>query len=368
MRSKSLTILAILAVVSVVAAVAAVYQRGNISRIAAPPDALFPGLTDRVNDVAAVSVVTPEGAFTIRKGDSGAWMMAEKSDYPVQFETIKQAVVGMASLRPLEAKTVKADKYPRLQVADPTPDDAGSGEGTLIRLEDAGGGEIAGLIVGKTKSVETSSRPGWYYVRKPGDEQSWLASGRIEVFEKATGWLDPTMIQIARTRIRAAETVQPDGGELRISRTDPRGRDFAVDTVPEGAKVAFETAPNALGSALTYISFEDVKPAADVAFDDAGKAVFSTFDGLVITSELAEADDVTWVRFSAAFDEAAVALDGLSEDDAKDMKPADEVKAEAERINARFGAWAYRLPDYKVKDLRTALSDVVTFDDKDGKS
>lgn len=368
MRSKSLTILAILTVASVAAAVAAVYQRSSISRIAAPPEELFPGLIDRVNDVAAVSVVTPEGVFTVRKGDDDAWLMAEKSDYPVQFETIKQAVVGMASLRPLEAKTVKADKYPRLQVADPNPDDAGSGEGTLIRLEDAGGGEIAGLIVGKTKSVETSSRPGWYYVRKPGDEQSWLASGRIEVFENATGWLDATMIRIERTRIRAAETVQPDGTALQISRTDPRGRDFDVDNVPEGGKVSFETAPNALGSALTYVSFDDVRPAAEVDFENAGKAVFSTFDGLVVTTELADIDDVTWVRFSAAFDEEAVALDGLSEDDAKEMKSADDVKAEAEQINMRYGVWAYRLPDYKIKDLRTALSDVVTSEDEDGKS
>ena len=368
MRSKSLTILAILTVVSVAAAVAAVYQRSSISRIAAPPDVLFPGLIDRVNDVAAVSVVTPEGAFTIRKGADGAWLMVEKDDYPVQFETIKQAVVGMASLRPLEAKTVKADKYPRLQVADPTPDDAGSGEGTLIRLQDAAGGEIAGLIVGKTKSVETSSRPGWHYVRKPGDAQSWLASGRIEVFENATGWLDATMIRIERTRIRAAETVQPDGAALRISRTDPRGRDFEVDNVPEGGEVSFETAPNALGSALTYISFDDVRPAAEVDFENAGKAVFGTFDGLVVTTELADIDDVTWVRFSAAFDEAAVALDGLSEDDVKAMKSADDVKAEAEQINARYGVWAYRLPDYKIKDLRTALSDVVTSEDKDGRS
>lgn len=368
MRSKSLTILAILAVVSVAAAVAAVYQRASIGSIAAPPDELFPGLMDRVNDVAAVSVVTPEGAFAIRRGADDGWVMAEKSDYPVQFETIKQAVVGMASLKPLEAKTVKADKYARLQVADPNPDGAGSGEGTLIRLEDAGGGEIAALIVGKTKSVETSSRPGWYYVRKPGDEQSWLASGRIEVFEKATGWLDATMLRIERTRIRAAETVQPDGAALRISRTDPRGRDFDVDNVPEGGEVSFDTAPNALGSALTYISFDDVRPAGDLGFDGAGKAVFSTFDGLVVTAELADLDEVTWVRFSAAFDEAAVALDGLSEDDAKQMKQADEVKAEAEEINTRYGVWAYRLPDYKIKDLRTALSDVVTSADGDGKS
>ena len=87
-----------------------------------------------------------------------------------------------------------------------------------------------------------------------------------------------------------------------------------------------------------------------------------------MTTELADIDDVTWVRFSAAFDEAAVALDGLSEDDVKAMKSADAVKAEAEQINARYGVWAYRLPDYKIKDLRTALSDVVTSEDKDGRS
>ena len=59
------------------------------------------------------------------------------------------------------------------------------------------------------------------------------------------------------------------------------------------------------------------------------------------------------------FDPARVALDKLPEDKRGKMKKPDEVKQEAEQINARYGVWAYRLSSYKGKDFAISREEVV---------
>lgn len=367
MRSKSLVALAAVTAVAVVAAGVVVYQREQAPQTVEVPSELFPGLLGKVNEVEAVAVQLPEQSFTVRRQGDG-WVMAEKHGYPVKFETVKQAVVGMASLKPREAKTAKAENYARIKVVDPREEGDAKGKGTLLRLLGPGEKEIAALIVGAVDSVPTSSREGWYYVRRPGEARTWLAGGRLELSDKITGWLDSEMIAINRDRVRTATTIQPDGATVTVYREKSSDENFKVENVPEGGKVLYETVPNGLGSALGFLSFDDVKPVGEVKFDGANKAVFTTFDGLKLTVELVQQDGQNWARFIAEPDPAAARPDAIDEKHKGIMKSPEEVAKEAEHINNRFGVWAYQLPNYKADDFRTSLDKLVSFPEKDGKS
>jgi len=351
MRSKPFLVLAVLTVLALAAAAASIVERQNANRLPDVPAALFPGLMDRVNDVATVDVATPAGAFTIRR-DGELWQAVEKSGYPVKFETVKQAVVGMASLKPLEPRTQDAGLYHRLQLVDPRDAKATEGKGVLIELKDAAGKQIAAVIVGKTKSVSTTAREGWYYVREPEERRTWLASGRIDVFERPTAWLDSSMIEINRNRVRSATSIQPDGTALTVGRPNNTKVDFAVENVPQGYRQTFDTAPNSLGAALGFLSFEDVKPAGEVDFAGANKAVFKTFDGLVVTGLVKRlGEEEFWIRFEAAHDPAGDVSATLGEEERAKLSKPEDVAKEVAHIQARFAPWAYRVPKYKAEDF-----------------
>lgn len=348
MKSRGLLILASVTAISVAAAVWAVVDREQRSRAAAVPNALFPGLTAQVNEVAKVEVSGPGIDFTIAKGADGDWTVPEKGGYPVKFETVKQAVVGMASLKPLEPRTGKPELHSKLNLRLPSD----GGRGTVLTLKDSDGNELASVVVGKTRSVATKARPGWHYVRKAGEDQSWLAEGRVEVWNKIERWLDPDMPIVERRRIHIVRRTLPGGDTIEIAKDDPQARDFTILDIPEGFRALHDTVANPLGSALGFLTFEDVMPAKDKPLENTVLASYVTYDGLVVDIHLMKQDDdIYWARFEGRYDPDEVRLDTLNEDQRESMKSETEVREEAEKINSRYGDWAYKLPSYKGKDF-----------------
>ena len=362
MRAKPFSILAIVTIVSVAIAAWSVFERNQATASRPPPGGLFPRLIDQVNQIEHIDVQTPKLSFSINRTEAGQWQVKERNGYPVKFETIKQAVVGIANTRLLETKTAKPDLHDRLFLKSPKE----GGRGTIITLGDGSGKTIAAIIVGKTKSSPTKSEDGIHYVRRLDEDQSYLASGRIEVWETIDRWLDNTMPTINRKRVRAATTIQPDGSRAGVSRHDPEDRDFKIIDIPKGMKPLHDTAGNALGSALGFLGFEDVRPASKVDFTGANKAIFKTFDGVSIELTIKKEEDHYWLQIITGFDAADVMLDGLTPEKIKKMKNIEDAKGEVTKFNKRFSAWAYRIPEYKAKDFMTGAEQLFIKDD--GKS
>ncbi len=361
MKTKPFAILAIFTALAVGGAIWSIQERGRATASLAPPGGLFPDLISRVNDIARIDVQTPKLAFTIERGKSGdTWGVKERGGYPVKFETVKQAVVGIAAMRLLEAKTAKPDLHARLFLKSPKD----GGRGTTMALADGADKTIAAIVVGKTKSSPTKTEDGVYYVRRLDQVQSYLASGRVEVWETIDRWLDDAMPIIARKRVRAVTTTQPNGDRAGVVRTDPDSRDFKIADIPPGMKAVHDTAGNALGSALGFLDFKDVRAAGKVDFAGANLASFKTFDGVTLHLSVIKKKDGHWMVISAAYDAADVKLDGVTDEQKKAMKSTDDARREVADINRRFGPWAYQVPDYKAKDFLTGPDDLLVKDDK----
>ena len=362
MRQRGILILAAVAILVVITAVYALQQRESRTVQAQLPALLFPGLLEKVNDVATVSVAGPEESFTIAKDKDGKWTMPSKGGYPVPVETVKQALVGLAELKPVEQKTANPEFFSKLDLQDRDAKDSKSLE---IRLQDSGGKDIAAVLVGKRGATATTSTPGTIYVRKPGENQTWLASGRFEPDPKAVRWLDRDVVKVERQRVNTVTATRPDGNKLVVARETPTADDFKPLNVPEGAKLISGGPSNALGSALGYISYDDVAPAASIDFSDAAKAEYRTFDGLVVTVSVKEKDGKHWVKFDAAQDRSVTAPAGKDEKDKP--KTPEEVAKEVEAFNAKTKGWAYEVTKYKAEDFTKTLDDVIEKEKKDEK-
>lgn len=297
--------------------------------------AVLPGVGPKLGEVARVTLVHGAEKTTLqRQGKS--YVVAEKGDYPADAAKLHQTLLGLAELDYVEPKTSKPDLYPRLEVEDPGKTGAKS---TLVTVSDGKGTLIGELIIGKRRIDELGGGNDGIYVRKPGNAQSWLARGTLDISGDTTSWLDRNVVDLPRDKVKEVVLIQPDGSKLDIAHDKP-GAPLALKDQPANTKLKSDTVLVEPTTALASLTLTDVKPAADLPFPAEGvsRAEFTSFDGLTLKLALFDKDGKSWLHIEAS-----------------GTGPAEKQAAD---INARVGKWVYAIPDYKAKALRTKLVDV----------
>jgi len=255
MTPRSLLGLGAVTVVVAIAAVASVAGRYAGTPVVRDESPVFKGLEERLNGVGRLTVKTAEEEFTIQR-DGANWTMLEKKGYVVDAEKARTALFQLSQLRLAEAKTRMPDRYPRLEVEDPSAKDAKSAR---LTVKDEAGGVLADVIVGKAKAT-LAGGTGDTYLRMPGEAQAWLARGTLDLRERAADWLVKDVVDIDEKRIRRIATT-PVAGEpavlVRKSADDPT---FVLEGIPEGKK-AKQDELNAFGAVLSGLNLLDVMPA-----------------------------------------------------------------------------------------------------------
>ena len=131
---------------------------------------------------------------------------------------------------------------------------------------------------------------------------------------------------------------QPDGSKLDIARDKPDDK-LALKDAPTDTKLKSDTVLVEPTTALASLTLTDVRPAAEMPSDGAVHGEVSTFDGLTVTFTLADKDGKSWVHLEAS--------------------GAGDAAKTAETLDAKLRSWAYAIPEYKAKLLRTKLANVV---------
>lgn len=348
MKPKVLLVLSGITAVVTVAAVAAVASR-HWEGLASTEVRPFPGLLDKVNEVAEITIRKHDGAITLSRGDEG-WGLVEKYNYRVQRERVRQTVIGIGDLRLTEPKTRKPERYARLGVEDIETEDARS---KLVTLRDEKGETLAELIIGRPYA---GVGRGGMYVRLPGEEQAWLAETEVEIPGAEVSWLVQRIIHVSPKRVARLTTVQPDGETLVLYKEAPDDEHFIFEDLPVDAVLKGETVADETGSVLLAVDLVDVVPESEVDFsgDGVARAEVATFDGLVVKVEMIKVDGAPWARFNASFEPAPDQDPAVAA--AAGLKGGDEVAAEAGEINARLGGWAYRLDDWRGRNMTIKLA------------
>ncbi len=299
--------------------------------------AVLPELAKHIDRVARVTLVRGEGKTTLLRQDNKDWVVEEKGAYPADGAKVRQALLGLAELRYVEPKTRKPDFYPRLQVEDAAQKGAKS---MLVTAADDKGGVLGEIIAGKRRIDQLGGGIDGIYVRKPGDAQSWLARGTLDVAGDAVGWLDRKIVDLPQENIKDAVIIQPDGDKLHFAREKPASP-LALKDAPANAKLKSDTALVEPAGALASLDLADVRPAADMQLPKEGvtHAEYTSFDGLTVKVWLFQQDGKDWARFEAS--------------------GAGDAEKQATELNAKFSRWVYAVPDYKAKMLKTKLADVV---------
>jgi hypothetical protein len=337
MQKNRLIALFVVTAIVVVAAIGLTLAGGGSAPDRGAGERVAPELASHVGDVATITVARAAGAFNVVRQADGNWGVAEKSNYPADTAKVRQTVLGMAELTLVEPKTAKPDSYPRLEVEDAGKEGAKS---ALLTLKDKSGGKLAELIVGKRRVDRLGTGVDGVYVRRPGEAQSWLAKGTLELPPDAKDWLDKKVAAIAAKRIKSVTLIQPDSAKVVLQRDNADAK-FTVEGAPEGAKVKSDYTVSEPASTLDNLELTDVQPEASLPFPAEGvnQAELVTFDGLTVTVRVLEKDGTNWIRLAAS---------GTG-----------DAEKEAKAFNDKVSPWVYAVAPYKANPLKTKMADLI---------
>ncbi|NIW23165.1 MAG: DUF4340 domain-containing protein, partial [Gammaproteobacteria bacterium] len=330
MNSRNLMWLAGGLVVLVALAVLGQRQASGPSDVAQADDELFPDLMGVVDEVTSIEIVGAgnETIATLDRGDDG-WTVRERSGYSADLTKVRHTLLSFAEARILEAKTANPELHDRLGVEDVGSDTAG---GVAVSLQ--GPGEPTQIIVGDAAGDYRR------YVRRAGENQSYMINRDPEIGETAADWLDSNIIDLASGRVREIVVTHPDGEFVRASKASADEANFAVQSIPEGRSLLYDSVANVIAGVLQNLTLEDVERATDTTVPQTVTELI-TFDGLRLTVTSLERDDAAWIRIAAA------------------SEPDSEQAEEAQTLNERFAGWRYRIPSYKLEQLTRRMDDLL---------
>ena len=316
-----------------ISAVIAVLILTGRSPIPSPPKPVFPGLADRLGELAWAQI-SRSGTKVDFANVAGRWVVAEKDNYPADPAKLRRLLQGIAELTLIEPRPPDADRSVRID-----PDGTAREAPALITLRGRTGDTVAEIIVAPAPNKAASGGAGAVSIRLPGAEITSPAHGTLELPDDVLGWLDRGIIDLPPTRIASLTLTGADGATLAIGRDAPDAA-FAVADLPAGARLKTDAGLSDVIEALAGLAFDDVKPRALVELPQSGtaRASFVTFDGLAIEMSLFAYQGADWV---------AIACFGTG-----------AANAEGEALNERLTHWVFAIPAGRAKTLRTRLDDV----------
>ncbi len=289
----------------------------------------FPGLAQRLQSAAKIVATRHDGVLEIaRAGET--WVLPAKGGYPVRQEKVRELLVGLTELRLTEPRTANPEMLDRLGLDDPT--NAGS-TATLVRVLDAQGDVIAELVIGRRRVRTQGNVPESAFVRRPGENQAWLAEGRIPVDSDPQLWLDRDIANLPRERVRRVSVNRTGQPPLVLTRAEGPDGKLQVSE-PADAPPTEETNLDEVGRAFEFLTFLDVKPEAEIPGEPLGETRFELTDNLAIVVRPRKDGEAVWITLAAEGDD------------------------EATRLNARWRGWAYQVGPWKEKSFIPLIADL----------
>ncbi len=325
---------------------------------------MFPGLAAKLADAARIEITHQGTTITLaRIGDKpeAPWGLVQRGMYPVQATKLRGMLTALTEVRLVEQRTTDPAMFPRLGLADADQKDSTA---DLLRVFDSKAKPLAELLVGHRRVRTEGNVPDEVFVRRPGDLQTWLAEGSLQVDADPQLWLDRDIMNIDHSRI-AGVVVHRGDAELDFTAKDGK----LVLTAGENPPKLEDYKLDDLDRGLELLTFEDVTADKDAAASKVGapigNSVFTTTDGLAVHVTVLKGEKDIWARFSAAAEGAGGAAAGGGDKaggdkaggdkGAGDKGGGDKAGVEAAKLNAKLAGWTFQLGSWKQASLTPDL-------------
>lgn len=340
---------------------------------------LFPGLLEKTAGVKVIEVRRGDQVVTLQRGESpDVWTIDQRDAYPADAQRVSEVVNALVRSVVAETKTSNPEYYARLGVAEP---DQSSESSTLVTLKGESESVLASVILGKSAQGDVQdpmdfSRPArkGVYARRAGEPQALLLADAIPVPDSPSGWMKTDIFTLDQSRITASTLTHASPPQtLTFTRTGDDASSWNLGEKPADRELRSTGVLGPIATLLSYVTIDDAAGRDVVAgLQPASTLKTMTREGLIVTAKLYDKEGANWLTLSAEFDAdiaqpltpppASVSGDagtGPEELEKQNRERNDQTAKEAEQINARVQSWAFRLPDFKARQFRSTLDELL---------
>ncbi|MGQ0672667.1 MAG: DUF4340 domain-containing protein [Hyphomicrobium sp.] len=302
---------------------------------------LLPGFTEAAKQAARMEISQGSSSVVLeRKGEQ--WTLKDRDGYPANSEKVRTLLSGLSTAERVEPKTRKPERYTELEVEDPATNTANS---HLLRLLGEGGGVIAELIVGKKSTDAFGASRAGTFVRKPGEDQTWLVDAGLDASSNVKDWVKPRIFETQANRIRKIRLEIPGEDLLEIGWDAATRRPKMTSEVPKGKRIKYANAMDEIADALTTFDLDDVRKAQPAGSDPVAVANVEIDGGLKVSVKIRETSDGDWMTLTATGD--------------------GEPKKFADDLTAAVKDWEFKLPRGKADEIFKKRADLLEDDTVD---
>jgi hypothetical protein len=311
---------------------------------------LFPGLSDKLAEVTGLTIESKGKMFTVTRTQGGKWVLPGKGNFPADRDMVQSTLIALSETDLIEPRTARKDWHGRLDLG--LPKDGGAG--SIVTVLGVNGAKLGEIVAGKGVEGFNQGDKNAAYVRRMGEDQSYVALGKLQLKANETDWLDKRFLDYDRTRVAYAAVRPPKGPAFSVKRAKAEDENFVLETyLPRGRTLRTEREPNGVGQALLNFTIEDVAPVKDVDFSKASFAAFRTFNGVTLSFAIAQKSEDYWVTVTATGEDQPLPPPKPGET----LPP--RASAEAKAINDKAAGWAFKVPKFKGVLMTAPLEDLL---------
>lgn len=226
----------------------------------------------------------------------GRWIVDSANGYPANAQAVRQLVLSATEADLVERKTAKKDLHKMLGLAD------GEGVGTarLIRFKGADGAIIGEVLAGNARSDVPGTNTGGTYVRRPGEDQTWLANRPLDGTASLRDWVQTKLIDLPTDSIETVSIEMVGEAPLAIKRAGDK-RTHELTDMPAGKRLKHVNSIDDIVEAVSLVEFKNVRKAGSGTLPQkAGQAVLRTDKGLAATIDYFSDGKEAWVTITSS--------------------------------------------------------------------
>ena len=173
--------------------------------------------------------------FGIEQGPDKIWRIPSRNNYPVDGkERLGKTATSILGIKRETLAGQRKNQHVEFGVLDPLGESVSdyTGVGNRVTLKDGKDGKtLADLIIGK----EVKGRSGFFYVRNPAEDQTYIAKVSLDVSTKFADWIEPDLLKLESSKLRTVviekHSVEftPEGGKMTGKETNTISRASSTD-------------------------------------------------------------------------------------------------------------------------------------------
>lgn len=298
---------------------------------------LEPTLEARLDELDRVEIQQAGGErFALVRENAEDWVLPERNGYPVDVSKLRKLLRTIATVEVVEAKTANPEWHDRLKLQDLSE----AADTTVELLAKAGEEPVLALLIGKTGQ-------GGHYVRRVGENQTWLVGENLNSSPRPVDWLDKSLIDIKRADLDHLYVKGADGKKWSLQR-EADSTDFTLEpSAPEGREVSGANV-NRLLTSLENLRLLEVRAADESDATAEWRHVhFAQKNGLHVHAEARQDGSKYWLRLSAEAKPVVAATPAEAEEgESPEPTVSAKVAEAAAALNRRAGGRVFEVSSY----------------------